>query len=261
MDWAKLSELLWIFFLYAFLGWCVEVIFHVVSQGKFINRGFLSGPVCPIYGFGVLAVVLCLEPVKGNLLVLFIGSILLTSVLEFITGFVLEKFFKDKWWDYSDRPFNICGYVCLEFSLAWGLACVLVVKAVHPAVLRFIHLIPHTAGIVLLCVFGAMFAVDIATTLSSAMKLRHKLIFAERTEKGIRRFSEGIGDILTDGTLATMVKLEEGKEFAERQRERLTSGQLRLLRAFPRLKEGRYKAGLEAMKQRIEADLDRIKKR
>jgi uncharacterized membrane protein len=90
----------WIFLVYAFLGWCTEVVFQAAIRGKFINRGFLNGPVCPIYGFGVLAVIGCLTPLKDNLAVLFFGSVVLTTVLEFITGFVLEKFFCDKWWDY-----------------------------------------------------------------------------------------------------------------------------------------------------------------
>ena len=110
-------ELVWIFIIYAFIGWCTEVSYAALDRGIFVNRGFLNGPYCPIYGCGVLIVVVLLTPLKKNLLILYLGSFLLTSVLEFITGFVMEKVFHNKWWDYSDKPFNIMGYVCLKFSI------------------------------------------------------------------------------------------------------------------------------------------------
>ena len=90
-----LYEALWYFFLYAFFGWCCEVCFAAAKDGVFVNRGFLNGPVCPIYGVGVTLVVLCLTPVRDNVLYLFIGSVLLTSALEWVTGFVLERVFHE----------------------------------------------------------------------------------------------------------------------------------------------------------------------
>lgn len=108
-------ELVWIFIIYAFIGWCTEVSYAALDRGIFVNRGFLNGPYCPIYGCGVVIVVAVLTPLKDNLLILFIGSFLLTSILEYITGYLLEKVFHNQWWDYSDKPFNIHGYVCLKF--------------------------------------------------------------------------------------------------------------------------------------------------
>ena len=83
-----LYQFLWIFFIYAFLGWCTEVSYAALNTGKFVNRGFLNGPVCPIYGFGVVIVLACLTPLKGNFVLLFLGSVVLTSALEWITGFL-----------------------------------------------------------------------------------------------------------------------------------------------------------------------------
>lgn len=114
---ANLYEAVWIFLIYAFLGWCCEVAFAAVNKGKFVNRGFLNGPVCPIYGFGMLIVVLCLWSLRDKPFLLFLGSAALTTALEFVTGFVLERFFHDKWWDYSDMPFNVKGYICLKFTV------------------------------------------------------------------------------------------------------------------------------------------------
>lgn len=86
-----------LFFIYAFLGWCTEVAFAACKEGRFVNRGFLNGPVCPIYGFGVVGVALALRPVMDSLPLLFLGSVVITSLIEFVTGFVLEKVFHAKW--------------------------------------------------------------------------------------------------------------------------------------------------------------------
>ena len=155
---------LWIFFIYSFLGWCLEVCFFALNTGKFVNRGFLNGPVCPIYGFGVVIVVLCLTPLMENTLLLFLGSVLLTSLLELGVGFALEKLFHQRWWDYTNEPFNLGGYICLRFSLAWGLACLLVMEIIHPSVLWLIRHIPHTLGLVLLACFVSVMAVDLTAT-------------------------------------------------------------------------------------------------
>ena len=125
-------DVLWIFFIYAFLGWCMEVIYATTDTGKFINRGFLIGPACPIYGIGMVIVVSVLSSIQDNIFILFIGAMILTSILEFITGVILERIFNDKWWDYSDLPFNIKGYICLKFSLLWGLGCVFIMKLIYP---------------------------------------------------------------------------------------------------------------------------------
>ena len=110
-------EYLAFFVIYAFLGWCAEVIFNTINTGHFVNRGFLSGPVCPIYGFGMVIVVFCLTPLQKNWMLLFFGSMFLTSALEWITGYVLKKVFHTSWWDYSNQPFNLGGYICLRFSI------------------------------------------------------------------------------------------------------------------------------------------------
>jgi uncharacterized membrane protein len=89
---------LWYFFANAFLGWCAEVVFAALKNGRFVNRGFLNGPVCPIYGFGLVAVLWGLEPIRNNLLLLYLGSVVLTTVLELATGYLMEKLFHQRWW-------------------------------------------------------------------------------------------------------------------------------------------------------------------
>ena len=115
------------FFIYAFLGWCTEVAFAAFKEHRFVNRGFLNGPICPVYGFGVVAVIHFLTPLRSNLLLLYLGSAILVTAIEWLTGFILEKVFHNKWWDYSNMPLNLNGYVCLLFSLIWGVFCVFIV--------------------------------------------------------------------------------------------------------------------------------------
>lgn len=196
-----LYRLLWIFFIYAFLGWCTEVSYAALVTGTFVNRGFLNGPVCPIYGFGVVIVLTCLTPLAGSLPLLFLGSVVLTSALEWLTGFALEKLFHQRWWDYSDEPFNLSGYICLRFSIAWGLACMFVVKLLHPTVLLFIRIIPQVLGVVLLALMGAVMAVDLAATVSTIIKLNRRLAQIDELAAKIREASNEFGENLADRVL------------------------------------------------------------
>ena len=196
-----LYRFLWIFFIYAILGWCTEVSYAALVTGKFVNRGFLNGPVCPVYGFGVVIVLAGLSPLEDNLLLLFLGSLVLTSALEWLTGFVLEKLFHQRWWDYSDQPFNLSGYVCLRFSVAWGFACLFVVKLLHPTVLLFIRLIPRPLGLALLVLLGGVMAVDLTATVSSIVKLNRRLEQIDELAARIKEASNEFGENLAERVL------------------------------------------------------------
>ena len=196
-----LYRFVWMFFIYAFLGWCTEVSYAALVTGKFVNRGFLNGPVCPVYGFGAVIVLAALTPLAGNLLLLFLGSMALTSALEWLTGFALEKLFHQRWWDYSDQPFNLSGYICLRFSIAWGFACLFVVKLLHPTVLLMIRLIPRALGMVLLVLLGAAMAVDLAATVSAIVKLNRRLEQIDELAAKIKEASNEFGENLADRVL------------------------------------------------------------
>lgn len=204
-------ELLWIFIIYAFIGWCTEVGYAALNTGKFVNRGFLNGPYCPIYGCGVVIVVAVLTPLKENLIILFIGSFLLTSVLEFITGFLLEKVFHNKWWDYSDLPFNIKGYVCLKFSIYWGLACTFIMDIMHPIIYKFITIIPRILGIVLISVFMGVFVVDVIITVATILKFNQRLKAMDDIAKRIHNISDEIGERVYENVTIVDSKQKEYK--------------------------------------------------
>ena len=189
-----LPHLLWMFYFYAFLGWCTEVLFHAVRHGKFVNRGFLNGPVCPIYGFGVVSIIVLLTPLQDHFLLLFLGAVVLTSTLEYITGWSLEKIFHARWWDYRQNKFNLQGYICLEFSLLWGLAATLIMRVIHPVVYALIQHIPSILSMIFLSLFTLSIIADLIATVASIHGLQKKLRLLDTMSKNIHGFSDTLGD-------------------------------------------------------------------
>lgn len=239
----SLYEIFAYFFVYAFLGWVVEVAFHAVTMGKFVNRGFLCGPVCPIYGVGVTVILLLLgDYVQKPWAVLLIGIVFPTAI-EFLTGWILEVFFHNKWWDYSDRKFNIKGYICLEFSLLWGLAVLFVVEAVHPLVKKFVFLAGNVLGTVLVSLCLAALVADCIVTLLQVLRLNRKLKDIDGVEAAVKAMKLGsdfIGEQIAAATLKTEGKIEAVKETAEEKRNLIVDGLVkkmpkRILKAFPNL--------------------------
>lgn len=202
-------ELVWIFIIYAFLGWCTEVAYAALNTGRFVNRGFLNGPYCPIYGCGVVIVVALLTPIQESLLLLFAGSLVLTSVLEYLTGLVLEKVFRNKWWDYSNEPFNIQGYVCLKFSIMWGLACTFVMKLVHPVIYKVITLVPFVAGVVILVIIMIGFTVDCCVTVATILKFNKQLRLMEEMAARLHQLSDEIGEHIYENVSTAVEKSEQ----------------------------------------------------
>lgn len=120
------------FIAYSFIGWAYESTLCSITGKKLTNRGFLNGPICPVYGFGAVIVIFAVGNQKNNLLALFLSSLVLTTVLEYITSYIMEKLFHTRWWDYSDRKFNINGRVCLLGAVVFGTLSVLLIKFIHP---------------------------------------------------------------------------------------------------------------------------------
>lgn len=200
------------FFVYGFLGWCAEVGFAAVKEHNFVNRGFLNGPICPIYGVGVTIVIAFLTPYKDNLILLYISSVILVTLLEGVTGWAMDKIFHNKWWDYSKQPFNIGGYVCLIFSLVWGVACVAIMDLIHPLIHQALTFIPRTLGIVLMVILGiAMFA-DIYVTASAIFKFNKRLASMEKIAGELHEISDQIGEDIYETVVAAMEKQEVSRQ-------------------------------------------------
>ena len=168
------------FIIYAFLGWVSEDIYCGIGKRKFINRGFLYGPYCPIYGFGALLVLYPLLMISNHPVIVFIAGMIITSILEYSTSYIMEKLFATRWWDYSTYPFNIHGRVCLQNSLLFGLMCLVVVYGLHPLISDFVQSIPFDALLVFLFLFTVFFMIDIFNTVT--VLLKRKKVFIKLKE-------------------------------------------------------------------------------
>lgn len=179
----SIYQIFLLFIIYSFIGWTCEVLYCSIYQKKFVNRGFLYGPICPIYGCGALIIFFFLMPLAYNVFLLFFSAMFLMSVLEYFVSWAMEKLFDTKWWDYSHYKFNINGRVCLLNSTLFGVMGVIAVKFVHPMVLKLIYSLndfwTKTFAIILL----STFIVDLAFTLKSLVDFK---IYLRRFEDFIQ---------------------------------------------------------------------------
>lgn len=288
-------QICWYFLWYSFLGWIVEVVFHAVTQGKVINRGFLNGPVCPIYGFGVVSV-FCLNGYFSQLgseindLYLFFAGMILSTSLELIGGWFMDRCFHARWWDYSDRPFNFRGYICLEFSIIWGFCILLVVRIMHIYVKNYsvVRSESKLGWYVLLALYAIYFA-DMVVTVMMVRGLNRNLQKLDDIQKDMRFVSDRLSKRIGERTINAVKKVEEAKvqaelgkaelreklsenssleesleklqskrlalqerfdELSEKMESHTIIGQGRLLNAFPSLKHRDYPEVLKLLKEK-----------
>lgn len=190
------------FIIYSFLGWCCETVYCSILQKKFVNRGFLYGPLCPIYGCGALLVLYLLRDVRASILPLFLSGMVVTTILEYLTSVLLEKLFHMKWWDYSAMPFNINGRVCLLNSCEFGALSVFVVMVLHPAVTRLVGRIPGPVQLLLAGLLSAVILTDTIYTVHGILILKGKLddIYLQideirlKTEEGAQRLRLAVAE-------------------------------------------------------------------
>lgn len=200
------------FYVYGFLGWCAEVGFAAVTSRRFVNRGFLNGPICPIYGVGISIVLAFLTPLKSNIVLLYLFSVVLATLLEGVTGWAMYKIFHQRWWDYSDMPLHIGPYVCLPFSLLWGVLCVLIVDVIHPVIQKGLEMLPHTLTVVVLVILTVILIADICVTSAAIFKFNKHLESMEKIAAELKEISNQIGEDIYE---ATMTAVEKGESLEE----------------------------------------------
>lgn len=262
----------WCFFLVGFVGWLGEVAYAALIEKKFVNRGFLGGPICPIYGIAIVLIDLIMGKRELHFAVLFLGSMVVGTLLELVAGFLLEKLFAQKWWDYSDKPLNFHGYICLSFSVLWGFAGAAVVRGAVPLLHRFVAWIPHSLGMVLLFVFSAMFLIDFFATIAAIIGLNKRLKKLEAVKAKIKESSDAIGGLVSTGVLDAIEAYDKSEtkqkydqlsdknkkeleELKEKYRKAVKKNPfyVRILKAFPDLKSLKYNEQLEDFRKNANA--------
>ena len=271
------------FLVYSFLGWCTEVAYQAVKKGEVINRGFLNGPVCPIYGFGVLAVFRMLEAAgegslpEQNAFKVFCFGVVLATAIELFGGWLLDRLFHARWWDYSDRPFNLHGYICLEFSIIWGLGILLVVRGVNPAVTHALGLVPVRVGWILIAVFMIVFTADVMISIMVMTGLNKRMAEIDEMREKMRVVSNDLSERIGTRAIDTAQHIDEAKvqaslaktearvrvdqkrdEYEARRRDLIARirasrhfGAGRLLRAFPEMKHRDYPDLIEMIRKEL----------
>lgn len=218
----SLSIYILLFFIYSFAGWLMEVTTVSIGQKKLVSRGFLIGPCLPIYGFGVTLITLLLTRYSDDVIVLFVMAFVLCCVLEYFTSYIMEKLFNARWWDYSNKRFNINGRVCLSNGICFGLGGCLVILGTNPIILNFLSHIPQTTLTILAIIFCSVFVVDLIISTIVIISFRNT---------------------------TTSVHSDSTEEITSKVREILTSKTFlhrRLLNAFPNLE-----AGIQKLNQKV----------
>ena len=190
-------QLAFFFFIYSFAGWCIEVCCAAIQKRKFVNRGFVNGPLCPIYGSGAVLFAIFLPELKEAPFFLFLAGAILASILEFTTGALLEKLFHRKWWDYSDIKWNYEGYVCLPVSLIWGGCAVILNMFLNPLLVKLLGIMPKLLIVIIMIALTVVLVLDtVGTTLAIRGLQKKQVQLAEFTE-GVSQVSKLLENVIT----------------------------------------------------------------
>ncbi len=205
----SLYEMFHMFIFWSFIGWCIEVCYMTLETGEYQNRGFLNMPICPIYGFGVIMVVVFFRPLSHTFIPLFFVTGLLCTTFELLVGLGMEKMFHARWWDYSHEKYNYKGYICLKVSILWGLGCVFVIRIVQPAVEKIIDLMPVKLGLALIFIWSILIIIDLISSICAVNKLNNRLKQIDEISKIMLLSAVKIGSKLTNETLEIKEKYDD----------------------------------------------------
>ena len=223
-----------LFLLYSFIGWSIEVIGQLLEKHRFINRGFLVGPICPIYGWGCIAMILTLTKYKSDFFLLFAMAIVICSILEYFTSYFMEKLFHVRWWDYTRRKYNINGRICAETMIPFGILGCLVIYIVNPILSSILLKISVSTLNIIAIILFVIYVIDNIISLS--------IMFGFK------------------GTLKTVEK-DGTEEITKKVREVLRNRNFlykRLISAFPTIKSPKER--LVILQEKIDKELEKIKK-
>ena len=223
-----------LFFIYSFMGWLIETLGDTIKKKKFVNRGFLIGPYCPIYGAGVILITIFLTKYKDDIWITFFMSLLICGTLEYLTSYLMEKLFKARWWDYSQNKFNINGRICLETLIPFGIAGILIVHITNPFILKYVNMIPPLVMHILSGILVTGYIIDIIVSLKIILNLKQ------------------MSRELKDNTVEISEKVR--KIISKKMRP-----YRRLVDAFPRIQENVLYERWEEIKQKLEESKEEIR--
>jgi uncharacterized membrane protein len=206
------------FFIYCFLGWIWESAFVSIRDRRFTNRGFMYGPLLPIYGSGAICILLATLPVRDNPVLIFLFGSIAASILEYFTGAVMEALFKMRYWDYSKQKFNLNGYICLKCSIVWGLFSVLMVNVLHKPIESFVLAIHEQVLHAIVYFLTIAATADFVVSLQNAFDLRDMLESMTEMKEDVARMQRRLDVViafLNEDKKIVSEKIDSGKERLE----------------------------------------------
>ena len=233
-------ELLTYFFIYSFLGWCIESVYKSICEKRVINSGFLYGPICPIYGYGAIIMYIFLDDVSSKPFITFCLGFVVLSIWEYLVGVFLEKVFHRTYWDYSKNKFNLQGRVCLLNSVFWGILGVLFIDLIHPFVTGILSTV--NSEIIIYCdiAVATLFLIDTIVSINSNYSIATKLKRVDELNASIK---EKINEIKQKGKGVEQSLQDTLEELNQRRAKIIRKSYrqiLRIKRAFPSLKSEEF---------------------
>ena len=249
----KLIELFLLFMIYSIIGWFIEMIPKSIKAKRFINRGFLIGPYLPIYGSGAILMTLLLKDFFNKPIILFLSSLIICSILEYITSYLMEKLFKARWWDYSSRPINLNGRIWIGNAILFGISGVIVINIVNPLLLKYINKINDIALLIIAVILFTTFIIDIIVSYNIINNFKKEVFI--RLEDSSEKISKKVKTILNnkvnEESKFISTKLIEFYDQLSKETKKAfemrTILYRRLINAFPNLEIGK-----EIIKKNIE---------
>ena len=207
----KICYIFLLFIIYSFLGWIVEVIASLIENKKFVNRGFLIGPYCPIYGVGLLIITNFLKSYIDSYIVVFVMSMFICMTLEYLTSYIMEKLFNARWWDYSNKRFNINGRVCLETTIPFGLGGMLIMYIVNPLLEKILNTFNYNTLIIISIILFIIFLVDLIISLIVILKVKNVSI--QKIKDNTEEINKKVKKYLIEKSVLTKRLIESFPKF------------------------------------------------
>lgn len=216
-------EILWFFVIYSIVGWCGGVAVAAFRKKAFVNTGFLNAPFCPIYGFGAVAFSFFLPELNHRLFFLFLGGMIIAAFLTFVTGFLLERIYHRRWWDFTKSRFQFEGYISFPYLAAFGLSAIICIRLTNPLIINLLDLLPLWLGKIILIVIYVLFAIDFSGSAAVMLRLRSRVKQFSEVTDNLQKVSFSFGSAITNRIQRRMMKaypnlkvekLQEAKETA-----------------------------------------------
>lgn len=234
---GEIIKIIFYFFMYSLLGWAMESIYLSIGQRRLVNTGFLYGPFCPIYGFGAVVLYVLLIHLQGKPVLIFLAGFFVLSVWEYFVGFLLEKLFKTKYWDYSNNKFNFQGRICLLNSIYWGILGVVFIQFIHPFIESKILLIPEMPLQINVSIIMIIVLADAINTIVRVKNIRTTLEKIEKLNTQIKEKLQELKEQKFDDEKHIHLDLQEVVQNLEKKRRHIAYNLYkrvtRLKKAFP----------------------------